>query len=107
MSGPVLNVPGHKVTLYLLNPLGKDPSKAKFFLGRGFTLVDWVALSDALATHAFNGWPGTVKQGNYGLKHVITGPMLCPNGTTPEVLTVWKIEPGNPGLSFVTAYKNS
>ncbi len=103
-----LDIPPHKIILYLLDPNGKDPSKARFFLGRGFDVLQWLDLSNALAEHAANGWPGTVKSaGDYGVKHIITGPLQCPDGTSPDVLSVWQFKPGATAASFITAYPNN
>lgn len=108
MAGPVLTVPPRKLTHYLLDLNALDPSKAVFFLSRGFTLADWPQLSDALAIHAFANWPGDVRLADqYGVKHVVTGPLDCPDGSKPDVLAVWQFKPGASAASFITAYPNN
>lgn len=37
MRGPRIGIKKDKLVLYLLDLNGKDPSKVKYFLGRGFT----------------------------------------------------------------------
>lgn len=37
MRGPRIGIKKDKLVLYLLDLNGQDPSKAKYFLGRGFT----------------------------------------------------------------------
>ena len=106
MRGPRIGIKKDKLVLYLLDLNGKDPSRAKYFLGRGFTAQNWFQLADALAQHAFDHWPGRVIRVSYGVKHVITGTMVCPDGSTPDVLSVWKVETGDTVASLVTAYPN-
>ena len=106
MDLPKLAIPTSKLTHYLLDLKGRDPSKPKFFLGRGFRLENWPELADALARHAWDNWPGTTKPVSYGIKHVVTGGLECPDGSTPDVLAVWMIEAGTIVASFVTAYPN-
>lgn len=94
-----------KIRFYLLNPVHKrGASKAKFFLGRGFSVGDVPAMATALTRHASANWPGVVSSNDYGDRHAVVAPMLCPDGTSPRVLTVWQVEPGSVVARFVTAY---
>lgn len=94
-----------KIEAYLLNLAHKrGGSKAKFFLARGFSLGDTKAFAYALATHAHYNWPGTVTAEAYGEKHAIEAPLACPDGTSPTILAVWKVETGSMTASLVTAY---
>ena len=70
-------------------------SKAKFFLGRGFRLDDY----RGGLTH----WPrtpcGTVQE------RIISAPYgVCPDGNTPEITAIWKVETGSATATLVTAY---
>lgn len=105
MSLPRLSIHRDKITLYLLDLTSKrGASKAKFFLGRGFDTADWLTFIEVLSQHGFNHWPGTSIDTPFGEKHVLTGPMPCPNGTTPDVLSVWMLTLDGTTASFVTAY---
>lgn len=106
MTMPKLAVPKSKLTRYLLDLEGRDPSKARFFLGRGFALETWSDLADALAQHAVDNWPGRVLPTSYGHKHVVTGGIACPDGSVPDLLAVWKVETGADVALLVTAYPN-
>lgn len=59
MSLPRLAVRRDKVTAYLLDPASHDgASKAKFFLGRGFSRADWIDFVEALGRHGADHRPG-------------------------------------------------
>ena len=106
MDIPKLAIPTAKLTHYLLDLNGRDPSKARYFLGKGFTREAWSRLADALAQHAVDNWPGDMIPNPYGRKHVVTGGLECPDGSVPDVLAVWQIETGTMVASLVTAYPN-
>lgn len=94
-----------KIDDYLLNINHVDGwSKAKFFLGRGFSLGAPQDLANALAQHAIANWPGQVAANTYVTKHIVTGPLACPDGTTPDVLAIWKLIDDGVTASLVTAY---
>lgn len=99
-------IPVDKLTVYLLNPQHKrNNGKAKFFLGRGFTPADLNEIAKALFDHAFVNWPGQVyPDPPWGNLFELVGEIRCPDGTTPRILSVWKIETGQSVASFVTAY---
>jgi hypothetical protein len=106
MDVPKLAVPKSKLTEYLLDLNGREPSKARYFLGRGFTVQTWYSLADALAEHAVDNWPGHVIATSYGRKHVVRGGMECPDGSVPDILAVWMVAAGTTVASLVTAYPN-
>ena len=107
MIGPVFEISDAKLVDYLLDLNHKDGGpKAKFFIARGFTRNAPQVLGNALAFHAGLNWPGSVMTTAFGAKHVVTGALGCPDGTTPDVLVVWKVEPGRNVASLVTAYPN-
>ena len=99
-------IPIEKLTVYLLNPQHKKNSgKAKFFLGRGFNSIDTSIIATALFEHAEKHWPGQVyPDPPWGNLFELIGEIKCPDGTTPHILAVWKIETGGSAASFVTAY---
>lgn len=99
-----LAIPPAKIRDYQLD-LGHPTgwSKAKFFLARGFDRTRPDVLADALASQALAGWPGDVLPVPGAVKHRITGAVACPDGSTPDVLTVWQVDDGSAWASFVTA----
>ena len=102
-----LRIESTKVGSYLLNITHPDGGpKARFFLGHGFCLEDLQPFAIALAAHGFAGWPGVVKPGYKGNKHVVSGPISTPNGTTPDIVTVWELKDGEQTARLITAYPN-
>jgi len=89
-----------KITEYLL----KHPSKAKFFLGFGFTLAQWQGLRDALLRHVMTH--DYVKEIvlNDGVKYVIEGALPSPDGRNPQVRSVWMIDGGRSYPRLISAY---
>lgn len=105
MSLPRLAVRRDKVTAYLLDLTSDDGGpKAKFFLARGFSLDDWLGFVQALGQHGADHWPGRAIITRFGEKHVLIGPMPCPDGSMPEVLSVWMLSSDGAEASLVTAY---
>ncbi len=99
-----LSVAHAKVQDYLLNI--KHPegwSKAKFFLARGFDLSQPSVLAEALAVQALMGWPGDELITPGSVKHKIVGPVQCPDGSAPDILTVWQVKTGSTSADLVTA----
>lgn len=102
---PTLSISPDKLTSYLLDvDHVEGGSKARWFVARGFPVSDPQVLAITLAGHAFANWPGeTVDAPPHGVKHKIVAPLACPNGTTPLVLSIWMVEPSEPGARFITA----
>lgn len=102
---PTFSIRVDKLTHYLLDLTSIDgASKAKFFLGHGFPADNFFVLLEALANHSGDHWPGRTMPSPHGLKHILEGPMMCPNGTTPIVRSVWMLTPDGTTANFVTAY---
>lgn len=99
-----LGVPQAKVTAYLLNPDHPEGwSKAKFFLARGFDRDRPEELASALAWQARRRWPGDVQIVPGAVKHRVHGPIECPDGSTPDILTVWQVGDDEHTAFLVTA----
>lgn len=102
-----VDIPSAKITEYLLNPDHPEgASKARFFLARGFSRDRPQELSDALARQAQLGWPGETLKVVSAVKHRIVGPILCPDGSAPEILTVWQAADDSDTAMLVTARPN-
>lgn len=94
-----------KVTHYLLNPAHPaGGSKAWFFLRFGFTVGEWHRLVEALLRHAREN--DVVERGQtlHGVRYVVDGPLVAPDGTSLNVRTAWYINPGSDVPRFVTAH---
>jgi hypothetical protein len=98
-------VPRAKIVLYLLNPehrVGKG--KARFFVSHGFTVEDWQKLADALRQHARDHEITKEETTPLGVRFVVEGDIIMPDGSVAAVRAVWFIEGGERIPRFVTAY---
>jgi hypothetical protein len=94
-----------KLIKYLLDidhPVGG--SKAKFFLGFGFSPAEPEALASALAAHPWLNPQGRLVTPPIGLPRLtFEGPLVAPDGRAPRVRTVWEVTPDDTAR-FLTAY---
>jgi len=98
-------VPEDKVVRYLLNLSHEDGrGKAIFFLNRRFSASDWEQLAEALRQHVLTNDAASVEPHTWGTKYVVDGPLMCPDGSTPNVRSVWNIKPPATHPRFVTSY---
>jgi aspartyl-tRNA synthetase len=99
------SIPAAKITAYLLSLQHPDGrSKARFFMHFGFDPKNWQQLADALRQHALENEVVSQQQTRFGVKWIIDGPLMTPEGRNPHLRTIW-FTPTNseiPGL--VTAY---
>jgi hypothetical protein len=94
-----------KVTEYLLNTSRMPAAaKARFFLSCGFRLDAWEELASALKTHGQKHAVLNEATSDYGTKYEIEGPLICPDGRTPTVRTVWQIDTDGLAPRLITAY---
>ena len=97
-------VPRQKISDYLLRPdHAEGASKARFFLARGFSGEDWPALARALVKQAEADVSAKI-EGRFGTKYVVDGAIECPDGSQPEIRTVWMIAHGAINPRLVTAH---
>lgn len=99
--------PEQKISLYLLNESHSlGAAKAAFFKSFGFSKNAPELLVSALRLHAtvheISLWVSTL----HGIKHELAGLMPSPNGSEPNVKTVWIILDGETVPRFVTAVPN-
>jgi hypothetical protein len=98
-------VPQAKITKYLLSLSHEDGrSKARFFIGFGFSNADWELLAQALLNHAEENEVSKIEASPFGTRYVIEGIISAPDGRTPLIRTVWFIEEGEYVPKFATAY---
>jgi hypothetical protein len=81
-----------KITEYLLNLAHEQgASKARFFLGRGFSLATWSTFGEALVAQGANNLVTKVTQTDYGMRYQVDCHCPTPDGTNPCIRTVWEI----------------
>ncbi len=98
-------VPAAKITSYLLSTEHRDGrGKALFFLRFGYSIVDWPVMAEALRKHAADHEVALTEQTPFGIRYVIEGEVLAPDGRIPSIRAVWFIETGDDMPRFVTAY---
>lgn len=97
-----------KITEYLLNSehaLGK--SKAKFFLGRGFTKENINEFKTALKRHVIERDVFEKPITGFGHKYIVKCELVTPDLRNPCIITVWIIEDGQEFPKLVTAYPST
>lgn len=95
----------HKVTAYLLSdshPAGR--AKAAFFRLHGFQGSAWKILRDALLSHARTAGVIATVATEFGMKYILDGPFVVPDGRWPHLRTVWFVAKGETVPRLVTAY---
>ena len=98
-------VPERKVTHYLLNPAHPaGGSKAAFFLRFGFTVAEWQRLAEALLQHAREHAVVETEETPHGIRYMVDGGLVAPDGTRLNVRSAWYINPGGDAPRFVSAY---
>lgn len=98
-------VPERKITHYLLNPAHPaGGSKAWFLLRFGFTVAEWPKLAAALLRQARENAVVATEQTPHGIRYVVDGPLIAPDGTILNVRTAWYIHPDSDAPRFVTAH---
>jgi hypothetical protein len=91
----------NKITAYLLNlDHPKGGSKAKFFMGRGFTLSAVKAFTDALMVQGQTNPVVKETETGYGLRYIVKCACPTPDASNPCVRTVWQAE--REGLKLIT-----
>lgn len=94
-----------KIKTYLLkldHPVGG--SKAKFFLGRGFTAADWEGMVDALRYHAKHNFITKIKVTPFATNFSLDCNLPTPDKSSPCIRTVWEVRPNDPRPRLITAH---
>ena len=92
-----------KITAYLLSE-EKSGGKAAFFAAFGFTLTDPETLRAALLQHAAAHEITRTFETAHGVKVIIEGELIAPDGRSPQVRAVWIFDAGHETPRLVTAY---
>lgn len=78
--------------------------KARFFARFGFKADDWKVLADALKQHAVENEVQKTVSSSFGVRYIIDGELVAPDGRRPTVRVVWFISKGADIPMLVTAY---
>jgi len=93
-----------KIVDYLLAS-EKNTGKAEFFTSFGFRIEKWQAMARALIAHARDNEVTRSMTNQHGVKYIIEGRILTPDGRNPLVRSVWIIENHSIRPRLVTAYR--
>lgn len=94
-----------KVVDYLLSEAHPDGrGKARFFTAHGFSAADWQALAVMLRDHAASHPVVERMATAFGVRYVVEGALMAPDGRTPGVRAVWFVPAGGQVPELVTAY---
>jgi hypothetical protein len=94
-----------KITLYLLSDTSVDGApKAAFFRQFGFAVDEPNHLADALVRHAQCNEVLRTETTPFGTRYVVDGPLVCPDGRTPWIRSVWQVYPPGSPPRMITAH---
>ena len=94
-----------KIIEYLLcesHPDGR--AKATFFTKFGFAVEQWEVLAESLRKHGMTYPVVKTVKSVYGVRYCVEGPIETPNGSNPNIRTVWIVEEGCTEPRLITAY---
>ena len=94
-----------KIVDYLLateHPVGG--SKARYFLGFGFSRDRPEQFVQALRSHVYGNPVVEKSDSAFGSKWTVEGPLECPDGRAPIVQSVWILDIGSEIPRLVTAF---
>ncbi len=98
-------IPLEKLSGYLLCAShANGRHKLAFFMRHGFNETDPHALANALRRHALENSVCKSETTLFGTRHVVEGPLVAPDGSTPQVRSVWFVEMGDVAPRLLTAY---
>ena len=90
-----------KLTEYLLVPLPKD-DKSEYLAKGGYNLGNWQQLAQDLREQILSLESQPTLKTQYGQKYQIIGSLVCPNGKTLTVKTIWIVT--KQATQFVTLF---
>lgn len=101
----IVVVSEQKVSGYLLSPShSAGRHKAVWLRAFGFVSTRWTELAAALRLHAAAHDVTAVDRSAFGIRYVLEGPLMTPDGRNPLARSVWFIEAGSDRPQFVTLY---
>ena len=78
--------------------------KAAFFKRFGFSRDDWATLRAELFRHASIHEVSRVESSPFGMRYIIDGTLVTPDGRNPRIRAVWFVENGADIPRIVTAF---
>lgn len=94
-----------KIVNYLLNFGHIDGShKAEFFSKFGFTEMNWELVEESIKLHCSMHEVSETKENDYGVKYIVDGELVTPEGRKPNIRVIWFIENEEEIPQFITAY---
>ncbi len=104
-NADIAHIDQTKIVDYLLDPEHREGvGKARFFVRFGFTVNAWELLANALLDHARIYPVVSLSKTRYGIKYRIDGSLVCPDGRSPSIRSVWIIDSGAAAPRLVTAH---
>jgi len=104
-QGERANISRGKVVEYLLSETHRaGKSKAVFFRASGFRIEKWHELADMLKQHSLDHEVAHSEETTFGIRYVIEGPLLAPNGQFLQIRSIWFLDKNGQVPRFVTAY---
>ena len=104
-QGERANISRGKVVEYLLSETHRaGKSKAIFFRASGFRIEKWYELADRLKQHSLDHEVAHSEETTFGIRFVIEGPLLAPNGRILQIRSIWFLDKNGQVPRFVTAY---
>ena len=67
-------------------------------------MAEWQRLAEALLRHARENEAVQTEQTPHGVRYVVDGPLIAPDGTSLNVGTAGNINPGGDAPRFVSAH---
>lgn len=94
-----------KLVDYLLSEAHPDGrGKALFFTAHGFSAHACESLAAALRDHALAHPVAERMETAFGVRYVVEGALVAPDGRSPAVRSVWFLRTGGEVPELVTAY---
>ncbi len=98
-------IPEAKIAKYLLSTSHRaGKSKAAFFESFGFSVENWQDLAMALQEHALTNPVVATEETPFGMRYVIDGLLVAPNGGHLNIRSAWFIDRGEEEPRFITAH---
>ena len=92
-----------KLTKYLL-VLRKRNDKSQWLARAGYALENWKVLENDLSEQILSADATPTENTKYGQMYEIRGKLVCPNGKSLAVCTIWMTESATGKTKFITMY---
>jgi len=94
-----------KIAGYPLDPSHMNGAgKCRFFSGHGFRMEEWPTLAAALVAHGRRHDVARRSETPFGPRFEVQGELESPDGSRPQIRTVWQLDDGEIAPRLITAY---